>query len=261
MKHWKLRFTISIILSALIIAGLTCTVVFVYKFHLDFKAMWISIVLSIFFIDAVFSLIIFNSKLCSDEIKAFWLFIILLLPPCGFIFWLLIGIKRQSGFDKANSVHVKLLSRIFNAKKSIKIYTNSIFLSNDVIKALNYAAWKKVNVTIVLSINKKTWKQNLSKFDINKFYDPVIDVCFTDKEIDKSFMILDDSTVLLSTTNFNYKYMHSRQKFDIDDSATMYLNTWKKDFLRSSMFKHTQSKPIWTARLKYGIVNIFYPFF
>ncbi|MCQ2747967.1 MAG: hypothetical protein MJ223_01710 [Mycoplasmoidaceae bacterium] len=63
----------------------------------------------------------------------------ILIPVTGAAIALIFCYKNKLEYEQPDNDRSKLLRAIFTAKKTIKIYSNSFFPSNETYKALNFA--------------------------------------------------------------------------------------------------------------------------
>lgn len=256
MKKKILAILLTILTVGIITSAITCT----YVFKLNEIALWVSLIVISFIQQVIFSLLIFYGQHRHDETKAFWLFIILITPFIGWIWFLLFGLKTNKEFLKSDNNHAKLLNSLFGAKKSIKIYCDKFYPTYDTFNALAYARWKKLDVTVLIKTNsKKSWQKH-QEYILNKNLPLPIKVNFSDKEITNSFAIIDDEYVIKCDSNFNFKNIYSC-KLEISNDVSFYKDLYELTLLRSTERIINVEKVSLRKRLKVAIKNIFYPFF
>ncbi|MCQ2957161.1 MAG: hypothetical protein MJ233_05065 [Mycoplasmoidaceae bacterium] len=61
------------------------------------------------------------------------------MPVFGAFVALIYNYKLKTLYSQPNNDHTKLQALIFRAKKSIRLYSDSLFASLDTFKALNFA--------------------------------------------------------------------------------------------------------------------------
>lgn len=246
-----------ILLTALFVSSCTC----VYIYNLNIKAFWWSWFGSIWILDIIVGAFLFNSRSRTDEARSFWLFVLLILPAYGAIIVLFAGIKKNTEKEGINVNHAILLQAIFSARKSIKIYTNSMFVSYDTFNALMFANFKNIDIQILVSKQPKKYKQNLMLYNFDKFLDKPIKVNITNKQFSNSFIIIDDNEAINVDKNFNFSNIFSGQKLTKTNDVSTYLNQFELELKNSKNFALKQTKPKLGKRIKSGILNIFYLFY
>lgn len=250
-----------LITTALFVVSCTC----VYAYELNIRAFWWTWFAAIWVFDLVGGVYIFYSKRRSDEFKSFWLFILLVLPILGAVIVFCLGQPNQPQFNNPDNNHTLLLSNIYSAKKSIKIYSDSMFWSFDLISALNYASWKKIDITIICNNQHSKSKQKYLCFLFDKCFDKKIKIFFSDRQASHTFMIIDDKDTLVCDKNFNYSNIYQANPIFIDKDPSKYLDEFNFIQIRTSQYmlcegKYTD-KYSTIKRIGFAFVNIFYPFF
>lgn len=261
MKRW-LRNTLAISLSLLVIAIFTVTCVCVYKFNWYGAPFWWTWFALVWLSDLFVGGYIFYKHNRTDETKAFWLLVMIVLPIVGAIIALIFNYKLKTEYGKPDNDHTKLQAMIFKAKKSIKIYTNSFFISKDTVNALNFARWKAVRIELIVSIQKTKTKQDLLIYQLQKALENKIELHMTNKQILESFIMIDDEDVIYTDKNFNFRniYQYKAIKHSTKD-IKRYQKTWETDIITSTLYplERDQINPFKKAYLKF--INIFSPFF
>lgn len=254
--------TILVIVLTLIAIGIfASSCACVYHFHLNRVAFWWSWLLAVWLINIFVGGYIFYKPNRTDETKMFWLFVMILLPIIGAIWALVYNYKLKTFYTNPDNDHLRLQNEIFKARKSIKIYSNSFLTSADTFKALNFARWKGVAIQLIISIQPKKWKQDFLVYKLQKELENKIELHFTNKQINQSFIIIDDQLILSTHQNFNFAAIYGQKNIILDANIHQYLTIWNNDIERSSLFPSERGtiKPL--TRVKYKLINIFYAFF
>lgn len=260
MRHW-LRNTLAICLSLLVVALFATTCIYTYKFSWNKYAFWWAWFAAIWIIDILVGGYIFYKKNRTDETKTFWLFVMVVLPIVGAILALIFNYKLKTQYTKENNDHTKLQAAIFKANESIKIYSNSFFVSNDTFKALNFARWKGIRIQLIISIQKHNFKQQLLIYTMQKALENKIEFYLTDKQITESFIIIDDNYVINTPKNFNFSNIYSLNIISTNDQITRYKKTWDHDLEKASCYPLERDKINAFKKVAFKVINIFYPFF
>ena len=248
-------------LSLLVIGIFVASCVCVYKFDLNVVAYWWSWFGAVWVVDIFVGGYIFYKHNRTDETKTFWLFIMILLPIVGAVIALVYNYKLRTLYSNPDNDHLRLQNEIFKAKQSIKIYTNSFLTSSDIFKAINFARWKGVHIQLIISLQKKRWRQSFLVYKLRKELENKIELHFTNKRISQSFIIIDNELVLSTPYNFDFGTIYGQKNITIDTTVHQYLSLWNADIERSSLYSMERPKLNPFENVKYKIINIFYPFF
>ncbi len=252
----KVGLSISLILAIAIFA-ISCTLV--YLFNLNDIAFWWTWLIVCWVEDIAVASVLFNSKHSPDEAKVFWLLILLILPILGGIIVIFVGLIKRSQKGGISKNHAVVLQNIFQAKKSIKFYCDSFFVSHDTFNALNFCTYKNVKVDICVSKQIKRYKNKLMLYDLDKYLEGEINVG-VHPELKKNFLIIDDKKVLVVEKNFNFKNIFNFNKIIETTDVSKYLDTFKVAYGGSVNHKINKKKKNFFCRLKSGFLNIFYLF-
>lgn len=255
------RITLAVIFSTLVIGLFTTTCYFTYQYHWNLYAFWWSWFGVIWLVNLFVGGYFFYKKDRTDDTKTFWLFLMVVLPIIGAILAIIFNYKLKSLYSQPDTDHTKLQAIIFRAQKSIKIYTNSFFVSLDTFKALNYARWKGVHIQLIISMQEKKSHQSFLIYKLQRELENQIELHFTNKQIVDSFIIIDDQSVFTTSKNFNFSYICTERNLKPDKNWVKYLNIWKNDILRTSLYPTEKPKLNIFKKTRYKIINIFYPFF
>ncbi|MBQ0045575.1 MAG: hypothetical protein KBS35_01650 [Mycoplasma sp.] len=260
MKTW-VRNTLAIVCSLLIVGIFAATCTCTYKFNWNKNIFWWSWFGSVWLIDLFVGGYIFYKRNRTDETKTFWLFIMVLLPIVGAILALIFNYKLQTQYTKEDNDHTRLQASIFRAKKSIKIYSNSFFVSNDTFKALNFARWKGARIQLIISIQHRKFKQQLLIYTMQKALENKIELHLTDKDISESFIIIDDTYVISTPKNFNFGNIYTQKIIRLSNELGRYKKTWENDLERTSRYPLERDRINVFKKITFKVINIFYPFF
>lgn len=255
------KIVLSILVFVLIVGAFAVTCFFTYKNHWNVVGFWWGWVGATWLIDIFVGCYVFYKKNRTDETKMFWLLVMIVLPIAGAFFALIYNFKLKTEYGKPDNDHTKLQSAIFKAEKSIKIYSNSLFLSNDTYNALNFVTWKGINIQIIVSMQKSKSKQEFLVYKLQKSLEDRIEFFITNKEIESSFIIIDDEWVITTPKNFNFKSIYSEKNLATDSNINKYISTWKNDLDRCSVCSLVKTKISAWKTIKFKLINIFYPFF
>lgn len=255
------RITLSIFVSLFVIGIFTATCICTYRYHWSLAAFWWSCFALVWLVDLFVGGYIFYKRNRTDETKTFWLLVMIVLPIIGGLLALIYNFKLKTEYGKPDNDHTMLQALIFRAKTSIKIYSNSFFVSNDTFKALNYARWKGVTIQLVLSIQPRKSKQEFLIYNLQKALENEIELHLTDKEINGSFIIIDDNEIITTEKNFNFNTIYTQKLLKQSKEVSRYLKTWENDLERTSAYPLEKEKINPFKKLWFKIVNIFYPFF
>lgn len=257
-KTIKIIWATFLSLLAIGIFATTCTLA--YLRHWRLGLFWWSWFIAIWVFDIFVGGSIFYRKNRTDETKTFWLFIMVVLPLVGGIIALIGNSYVKTLYSQPKTDQTKLLGAIFRTRKSIKIYSNSLFISEDTFNALNFVKWKGVTIQVVLSVPKKKRRLNFLIEKLRREFDKPISLCLVNKQITKSFIIFDDDYALTTSKNFNFRHIYSEKNLREETSISQLLSLWNKDIERSSEFSFEESKKTIARRIKFNLTNIFYPF-
>lgn len=260
MKRWlQILLSILAIIIPATVFGLTCAGAYLLNWNL--VAFWWSWFGLVWLIDLTIGCYIFYKKNRTDETKTFWLFMIVILPIIGALWALIHNYKLQTRYFEIDNDHTTLQTHIFRARQSIKIYSDSFFVSLDTFKALNYACWKGVNIQLVITQQPTKLRQELLVYNLRKYLEGRIPVYFTSKPINESFIIIDDKDYLATVKNFNFTNIYADKYLTSGHNASKFFSTWEHDLERSSLYtlENERVNPFKKAKLK--LVNIFYCFF
>ncbi len=260
MKKWlKILLSILAIIVPAAIFSLSCAGAYLY--HWNLSAYWWSWFGLVWLIDLSVGCYIFYKKNRTDETKTFWLFVIVVLPIIGAFLALIHNYKLQTKYFEIDNDHILLQTKIFRAKKSIKIYSDSLFVSLDTFKSLNFASWKGVEIQIVISQQPTKLRQQLLVFNLKKYLENQIPVYFTSKPIEESFILFDDKEYLSTNKNFNFTNIYADKYLVSGTYAAKYFNIWNHDLERSSLYVLENERINPFRKIKLKLVNIFYCFF
>ncbi|XQP55149.1 MAG: hypothetical protein ACOQNV_00040 [Mycoplasmoidaceae bacterium] len=260
MKLW-VRNTWAITVSLLIVGIFTATCVCTYKYHWSLAAFWWSWFGLVWIIDLFVGGYLFYKRNRTDETKTFWLLVMIALPIVGAALALIFNYRLKTEYGKPDNDHSKLQAMLFRAKKSIKIYSNSFFASADTFNALNYARWKNVKIELIITIQKQKRRQEFLIFCLQKALENKIELHLTDKQIVESFIIVDDELIITSASNFNFVNIYSKHDIKGTTDITRYQRIWKNDLEKTSAYPLERDKISVFKKLKFKLLNIFYPFF
>lgn len=253
----KVGLVISLILAiSIFVSSCVC----IYLFNLHEVAYWWIWFIVCWVVDIIVASIMFNTKYASDETKAFWLLIIILLPILGAIIVIFVGFRKRSQKGGISENHAILLQAIFSAQKSIKFYANSFFVSNDTFNALNFCSFKDIKIDICVSKQNKKYKNKLMLYDLDKFLEEKVNLGIISNKITNNFLIIDDKKVLAVEKNFNFKNMFDFNKITQTTNIDKYLKTFKETYGYSVNHKINKTKKRFFVRFRSGFLNIFYPF-
>ncbi len=257
----SLKITLSILLPLTVIGIFTSTCVCTYTYHWNLHAFWWSWFGVVWLVDIFAGGYIFYKQNRTDETKTFWLLVMILLPIIGAIIALIYNFKLKTYYGQPNNDHSKLQAAIFQAKNSIKIYSNSFFVTADTFNALNYACWKGVRVQLIIQQQKSRQKQDFLVNHLQKYLEDKIEFYITNKDIDESFIMIDEKELLITPTNFNFKNIYTEENISNLSETSEYVNTWNYDLERSSPQSLVKTKVFFIKKVWYKLINIFYPFF
>lgn len=260
MKLW-VRNTLAITFSLLVVGIFTSTCICTYKYHWNLAAYWWSWFAVVWLINLFVGGYLFYKPNRTDETKTFWLLIMIILPVIGAILALIFNYKLKTLYGQPNNDHSKLQSALFRAKKSIKIYANSFFASADTFNALNYARWKNVKIQLIITIQKQKSRQDFLIFCLQKALENKIELHLTDKQIVESFIIIDEEQIITTNLNFNFANIYSQQAIKESTDISRYQRIWKNDLEKTSSYPLERDKINVFKKLKFKLLNIFYPFF
>ncbi len=256
-----LRIFLTILAFVVVDGAFASTCACTYIYHWNVTAFWWSWFLIVWLVDVFVGCYIFYKPNRTDETKTFWLFVMVLIPIVGACIALIYNYKLKTLFSQPNNDHTKLQSIIFRARKSIRIYSDSFFVSLDTFKALNYARWKGVKVEIVLSMQEKKSRQDFLIYTLQKYLEKNIDLYFINKQIDESFIVVDNEECLSTTKNFNFRNVYRYKTIVSSDNPNRFINIWNYDWERCSKQSLKKEKINPFINVKYKLINIFYPFF
>lgn len=256
----SLKITLSILCASVIIGIFVVTCVFTYKYQWNLTAFWWSWFGITWVVDILVGCFIFYRPNRTDETKMFWLLVMVVLPVAGAAIALIYNYKLKTNYAQPNNDHSKLQAAIFQAKESIKVYSDSFLVSEDTFKALNYARWKDVKIQLIVTIQNKKWKQKFLVQKLQKNLDENIQLFITSKEITNSFVIIDDKEVISSKNNFNFNVIYASESIKSDTNVAPYLATWKNDIDRCSFISLKTPKNNIFKNIKFKLINIFYAF-
>lgn len=259
MKPW-IRNTLSIVLSSLIVGIFITTCVFTYLKGWNLSAFWWSWIALIWLSGLLIGGYIFYKQNKTDEIKTFWLLVMIALPIVGSIIAIIFNWKLKTNYGMPNNDHSKLQKAIFNARKVIKIYSDSFFASIDTFNALNFAIWKNVKIQLIISIQKSKAKQEFLIYHLRKKLENKIKLHLTEKKIDESFVIIDDKYVITTSCNFNFNNVYSKSLIKESKEVFKYEKKWNTVLERTSLHQLKKNKTNVFKKFKYWCINIFYPF-
>lgn len=257
-KTRKISFAISVILF---VGLFVSTCVCVYLFNWNYVAYWWSWAGILVVSDIVLAIVLYLGKYRTDETKAFWLFILLVIPFFGAIAVLCFGLKYHTEKGGISHNQATLLHALFSAKESIKIYTDSMFVTMETFRAINYARFKGIKLQILVSKQPKKERHNLMLYNFNRFLDREIPISIIDKKLSPSFIVIDDNYVLEAENNFNFKNIYSDQKIKETNIVNSYLKLFNDELANANSFKIDNTTPKLHIRIKYGSKNIFYLFY
>lgn len=260
MKKW-LRNTLAIICSLLIVGIFAITCVCTYKFGWSKAIYWWTWFILVWIVDLFVGGYIFYKHNRTDETKMFWLLIMIVLPIVGAVLALIFNYKLKTEYTKPDNDHTKLQEMIFKARKSIKIYSNSFFVSNDTFKALNFARWKGVKIQLIISIQKSKQKQALLVYNLQKMLEDKMELHMTSKQIVESFVMIDDKELIYTNKNFNFHNLYEQKNIKVETNLNKFQRTWQNDIVRTSIYPLERDKVNGIKRAWFKLINIFYPFF
>lgn len=255
------RIVLSVLISVLVIGAFAVTCFFTYKNHWNIVGFWWGWVGATWLIDIFVGCYIFYKNNRTDETKMFWLFVMIVLPIVGAFIGLIYNYKLKTQYGKPDNDHTKLQAAIFKAEKTIKVYSDSLFLSNDTYNALNFVTWKGVHIQIIVSMQKSKSKQEFLIYKLQKSLEDRIEFFITNKEINGSFIIVDDRQIITTDKNFNFKHLYSEKKLVENTNINHYLPIWTNDIDRSSVCSLVKPKISFWKNIKFKLMNIFYPFY
>lgn len=255
------KIILSAILCLITIGAFASTCICSYIYNWSSAGFWWSWTAIIWIVNLVIGIYIFYQRNRTEETKTFWLLLMIVLPIIGAIIAWIFNYKLRTEYGKANNDHSKLQSIILRAKKSIKIYVNSFFVSNDTINSLNYARWKGVKIELILSVQKRKNIQEFLIMKLQKVLENKIYLYITSKQIDESFIIIDDQQAICTKTNFNFINIYSKPSINFTTNISKYLKIWNNDIERTSFIPIERNKVKLWKKIKFKFRNIFYPFY
>lgn len=255
------KIALSIIVSLLIAAIFATTCAFTYIRNWNTTAFWWSWFGIVWVLDVSIGCYIFYKQNRTDETKAFWLLVMVVLPVIGAFIALIGNSGSKSLYFNPDNDHSRLQEAIFKAKKSIKIYSNSFYVTLDTFKALNFARWKGVDIQIILVEQAKKSRQDFMIENMQKYLESKIRLYVTNREVNETFIIIDDAEVLSTKSNFNFKHIYTEKNIQKQTDVSGYLNQWNKVIEYSNICSLEKKRLPVFKRFKNKIINIFYPFF
>lgn len=246
-----------IVLTGIFVSSCTC----VYIFKLHEVAYWWTVLVVGWAIEIALAIVLFNSKHMPDEAKAFWLLVLLFLPYYGALIISFLAFDRYHQKIGETTNQTLILQHIFKANKSIKIYTNSLFIPLDIIQALNFISFKDVEVQIIVSKQAKNIRNKLMIYNIDKLFEPKVKVGLLNYKTKQNFIIFDEQKVLTTDKNFNFRVIFSTNKIHESLEVKDQLNTFDKELIKTSKHEVKKYKLNITKCFGFAIANIFYLFY
>lgn len=257
MKKQVKNIVIFVVVCLAFIALFTTLCTLTYKKHWNLNAFWWPVAIILFLLDLVVSLLLFNNKNKTDEVKSFWLFIILCLPYFGIFAYWCFGLKNNCE-DGSHPNNALILESIFQAKESIVICAKTFFPPYDIFAALNFASNGNKKITILVSKQNKKYRQELLHHRFEKQLSRKIQIYFTDQEIADTFMIFDNKKVLVANNNFNYKNVFSNKHIPVVENVDTYKHIYDVYMQAAKLDPCEVVKRPPYKRLALAFANIFY---
>lgn len=254
----KVLFFISLILVSCVLAGI-CTCV--YLFNWREEIFWWSLVGGAWIIDIILAVILFNNKYLPDETKMFWMLVLFLLPIYGALCVCFIGLRRKTQKENVSDNHAILLQAIFSAKKKIRIYSDSFFVSYDTFQALNFAVFKGIDIEIIVGKQRTKHRQKLLKQNFQRYLEDPIKILLANQRLSNSFLIVDDKKALIADINFNFRRIFSKYQIKEIDDISLCLETYKNGLKDVQPFSLKNKKITMFFKFKNSLGNLFYLFY